>query len=419
MSMVARQHSENAKLDVIMVTYDNPAYVAGAMKSILATWAWYPFRLIVVNNGSPQNVPPVAPDSQAQVVILNQPHNLGWEGGLKAGLDYSDAPFVVFANDDIIVPQSSRYWARNLLWPMRNPKIGAIGPTSNFVSGLQNISMQPTHQYFPVTYLIGFFVLVRRSALDEVGGIDCGMPGGDDIDLSIRLRKAGYILMVRNDCFVFHHGETTGRAVHGDKWNSADMIDRTNNALIVKHGLQEWFHTAGSQGEPLLTSLHNVTAVETEVVASWTPPEGSRVLDMGCGERLTVPWAVGVDQFPEGDFTPWRHTSKAQIVADIFRPLPMFEDNSVDAIIARHVLEHTIDVITVLREWRRILKPGGRLIIASPNEEIVDGVPMDVTHLHGLTPNSMRSMAEAAGLKQVAYTPDCGNRLSFVSVFEK
>lgn len=421
--MTSRQHADNAKLDVIMVTYDNPMYVAGAMKSILATWAWYPFRLIVVNNGAPQNVPPVAADSQAQVVVLNQKANLGWEGGLKAGLDYSDAPFVLFANDDIVVPQSSRYWARNLLWPMRNPKIGAIGPTSNFVSGLQNISLQPTYQYFPVTYLIGFFMMVRRSALDEVGGVDCGLPGGDDIDLSIRLRKAGYILMVRNDCFIFHHGQITGQAVHGDKWNSVDMMERTSNALIAKHGLKEWFHTAGSQGEPLTQSLDNITKTETEVCASWTPEYvaqyPARVLDMGCGERLTVPWAVGVDQFPEGDFTPWRHLSKAQIVADIFRPLPMFENESVDVIVARHVLEHTIDIITVLREWTRILKVGGRLIVASPNEEIVDGVPMDVTHLHGLTPDSVRSMAEVSGLKQIAYTPDCGNRLSFVSVFEK
>ena len=141
----------------------------------------------------------------------------------------------------------------------------------------------------------------------------------------------------------------------------------------------------------------------------------------GAGDGVGQRWAivVGVDQYEDGAFTPWRHLSKAQIVTDIFKPLPMFEDNSVDAIIARHVLEHCIDIITVLREWRRILKSGGLLIVASPNEEIVDGVPMDVTHLHGLTPNSMRTMAEAAGLKQVAYTPDCGNALSFVSVYEK
>ena len=419
MSLVSRQHADNAPLDVIMVTYDNPLYLAGSMKSILATWTWYPFRLIVVNNGAPENIPSVAPDSQAQIVVLHQKSNLGWEGGLKAGLEFSDAPFVLFANDDIVVPNASRYWARNLLWPFRNRQLGAIGPTSNFVAGLQNISMQPTYQYFPVTYLIGFFMMVRRSALDEVGGIDCGLPGGDDIDLSMRLRQAGYTLMVRNDLFIFHHGEVTGRAVHGDKWNSTDMSERTNNALIAKHGLKPWFHTLGSQGEPTTWALHNVTQRENETCAGWVSPEGTRVLDMGCGERLTVPWAIGVDQYFEGDVTPWRHKSKAQIVADIFRPMPMFEDDSADCIVGRHVLEHCIDIVTVLREWTRILKSGGKLVVASPNEEIVDGVPLDVTHLHGLTPNSMRTMAEAAGLRQVAYTPDCGNQLSFVSVYEK
>jgi len=406
-----------APLDVIMVTYNNPNICGLAIKSLLSTWAWYPFRLFIVNNGSPGSIPPIAPDSQAQIHVLQQSDNLGWEGGLRAGLEASDAPFVVFANDDIQIPYASRFWARQLMATMRDPRIGAVGPTSNFVSGLQNVSQQPTYQAFPVSYLIGFFVLMRRAALEQAGGLDLGLPGGDDLDLSIRLRRAGYALWVRNDVFILHHGEVTGRAVHGDRWNSEDMQETTNNALIRKHGLAEWFQTLYQQGDILTDTLYEQHVPELEACRTWVP-EG-RVLDFGCGGFLTVPWAIGVDQYEGGIATPWRHTSAASVVADVFQPLPMFEDDSADAIVARHILEHAVDLVTVLREWRRILKPGGSLIVAAPNEEIVDGIPMDITHLHGLTPDALRSLAEAVGFRQVAYTPDCGNRLSFVAVYEK
>ena len=92
-----------------------------------------------------------------------------------------------------------------------------------------------------IPYLIGFCLLVRRSALDEVGGIDSTLPGGDDIDLSIRLRQAGYTLVCDRHSFVYHYGYRTGERVHGDRtvpggWNSPQMIQATANALIAKHG---------------------------------------------------------------------------------------------------------------------------------------------------------------------------------------
>jgi 2-polyprenyl-3-methyl-5-hydroxy-6-metoxy-1,4-benzoquinol methylase len=44
-----------------------------------------------------------------------------------------------------------------------------------------------------------------------------------------------------------------------------------------------------------------------------------------------------------------------------------FEDNSFDAITLRHVIEHVPDPIETLRECKRILKPGGKIHIATPN----------------------------------------------------
>lgn len=53
--------------------------------------------------------------------------------------------------------------------------------------------------------------------------------------------------------------------------------------------------------------------------------------------------------------------------------LPMFEDNSIDLIYCCHVLEHVPrnELGNILTEWRRILKPDGKLRIAVPNFEAV------------------------------------------------
>jgi SAM-dependent methyltransferase len=48
--------------------------------------------------------------------------------------------------------------------------------------------------------------------------------------------------------------------------------------------------------------------------------------------------------------------------------LPL-EDNSVDFVISSHVIEHFPDPIKALREWYRVVKPGGYLYIIAPHKE--------------------------------------------------
>src|ERR1700748_608382 len=48
--------------------------------------------------------------------------------------------------------------------------------------------------------------------------------------------------------------------------------------------------------------------------------------------------------------------------------LPL-EDSSVDFVISSHVIEHFPDPIKALKEWRRVVRPGGYIYIIAPHKE--------------------------------------------------
>lgn len=81
-------------------------------------------------------------------------------------------------------------------------------------------------------------------------------------------------------------------------------------------------------------------------------------LHLGCGPRI-IPGYVHIDAVPHDHI---------DIVSTIDK-LPFIEDDSVDVIYNCHVLEHfhRRSSVDVLREWHRVLKPGGVLRTAVPD----------------------------------------------------
>lgn len=234
------------KVAIIIPTYNGNDYLIPLLNSLLFTWKEGLFHIYLVNNGEIHNMDGIA---NPHVTVLQQPENVGWEGGLKVGLNASTEDLVLFLNDDTFIPMNSVDWLDRMTDHFKHDNVGAVGPASNCVRGAQNIfSGTPYDQdLLLVNFLIGFCLMVRRSALEKAAGIDDTLPGGDDLDLSIRLRKAGYGLICDRNVFVYHHGFKTGERVKGTPnmkggWNSVEMTERTDWALMEKHGLPEWLN---------------------------------------------------------------------------------------------------------------------------------------------------------------------------------
>ena len=110
--------------------------------------------------------------------------------------------------------------------------------------------------------------------------------------------------------------------------------------------------------------------VYRELIAKYLTP-GSRLLDAGCGRYLRfsrelTPGArvVGVDL--EREFDTNNSAPPFAVRGDI-AALP-FESNVFDMVIARSVVEHLRDPPGVFREFFRILRPGGHVVLITPNK---------------------------------------------------
>ena len=155
------------------------------------------------------------------------------------------------------------------------------------------------------------------------------------------------------------------------------------------------------------------------VVRAAAPEAGEAVLDVGCGTgtlALLLAEAVGADGRVEGiDASPEmiaearkkiaKNKARANVQVALIEDIP-FADGEFDVATSTYVFHHLPDDLrrSGLAEIRRVLKPGGRLLImdfAGGSHSVVGHLMSMFGHAHGNYTHELISMMKDAGFSGV------------------
>lgn len=126
------------------------------------------------------------------------------------------------------------------------------------------------------------------------------------------------------------------------------------------------------------------------------PYTRGRGLDIGCGPQKPFAHFIGVDNCHHRVFG-YDIRPDVQAEAD---DLSMFSSRSMDFVFSSHLLEHIDDAEAALREWWRVLKVGGYLVLYLPHKRFYPNVGhpgSNPDHRHDFKPSDIVGYMEGNG----------------------
>lgn len=115
------------------------------------------------------------------------------------------------------------------------------------------------------------------------------------------------------------------------------------------------------------------------------------VLDVGVDDDKIVKWAVGIDLT--------RVTDEVNLVGDATN-LYWFRDCVFDSLFSSHCLEDIKDTEKTLREWLRVVKHGGHLILYLPHKDYYPNIGQpyaNIGHQHDFLPGDIVGIMRTIG----------------------
>ena len=181
------------------------------------------------------------------------------------------------------------------------------------------------------------------------------------------------------------------------------------------------------------------TPIETDrhagrIMRYLQPRTADRLLEVGCGrgwltQRMQqhCPGTWGIDVNPRSLAHAVAANTATMDAVDL-----LYDDEQFDHVYSFHAIEHIVDAAAALSEMRRVLVPGGRILLVYPAEPIRGlyampgawlgfGNPLLARklHVHKFTPTRIRRLAEPLGLRHVVSKLDLFITPQFVTVLEK
>ena len=223
---------------IVVPVYNGDAVIMDCLRSVQRETTT-PFQALVVNDGSRQHTTAALRELAAdpRFLLLDRSDNKGYTKSINEAVKLAGAEWVVVLNSDTIV---SHGWLAKLHDAAASrPDVGMVGALSNAASyqsvplvkdpngtWSKNDFLEPAHvplvqarldeiaerAYPALPLLNGFCTLIKREVFDRCGLYDedaFPIGYGEETDLCLRAGKAGYALVVADDCFVYHRKSVT------------------------------------------------------------------------------------------------------------------------------------------------------------------------------------------------------------------
>jgi GT2 family glycosyltransferase len=231
---VRRELLEAKKISIIIPTRDGIDLLSRCIESLTGKTNYSNYEIVVVDNDSQS--------SEAHSYFARFRHRLlSYHGPFNFAalnnfaVQQTESPWLLFLNNDIEVIESD--WLTIMAEHVQRPEIGAVGARllypddtvqhAGVVLGLAgaadhafrglpaespgvNRQLQVTRNWSAVT---GACLLTRREVFEEVGGFDEErLPVNfNDVDLCLRMRRAGYLIVYTPFAKLYHHESATRR----------------------------------------------------------------------------------------------------------------------------------------------------------------------------------------------------------------
>lgn len=239
-------------ISVIVVNWKRPELLECALASL--TRQTVRAEIIVVENES-SSVAATDKHPLAQIFPeVRWIHNLRNEGFCRAnnqGIDAARGEFIALLNNDA---EAEPGWLEALRSCFRREEIG-MAASRVFVYDNPRIIDKAGHLIYPdgqnrgrgtgqldcgqfdreeeVLWPDGCAAMYRKSMLDQIGGFDEDLFAyGDDAELGLRARIAGWRCLYSPRAVVRHHGGTT---LGKSSWRRVALIERNRVLLAVRH----------------------------------------------------------------------------------------------------------------------------------------------------------------------------------------
>ncbi|MEI8073252.1 MAG: glycosyltransferase family 2 protein [Bacteroidota bacterium] len=343
------------ELSIIIVNYNVKFFLEQCLHTVLKAVSTIDAEIWVVDNHSTDDSLSYLRPLFPAVHFIENPKNIGFGAANNQVLPFCKGEFILFLNPDTLIPGDCL--TQCLQFIRSHPNAGALGirmldgsgqflpeskrafpsPITAFCKLVGLSALFPRSARFnryslghlnplenhPVDVLAGAFMMVKRSVLDQTGAFDQRFfMYGEDIDLSYRIQKAGFINYYFAGSTIIHFkGESTrkGSLNYVLLFYTAMLLFVRKNYKGLKAGLFGFFIQAAIIIRGLISLLYKIGVFFLKMSENGQNNDKNRAKEMIIVENPTKIKELQIDQktvilFCESNDFSWK-----QIIEELER----------------------------------------------------------------------------------------------------